>query len=150
MSLANASALAPAVRYGLGVAESVSARPVLLDADHRPGWLLADLNVDRELIAQFVDVRHDQDQIEVMPDGVDRLDQPFPSKIVLRAEAFIDHERLQARACAASQELAERDAQGEIDPEAFAATVRVVIARAKLVADHDVERIDHAVANLLG
>src|SRR2546428_8633577 len=91
---------------------------------------------------------HDQDLLEVRGYGVYRLDQPVAAGRVLGAEPLVDDQELELRAGPAREQLRERDADREVDPERLAARVHLVVARAELVRDLDVERLDHALARL--
>jgi hypothetical protein len=79
---------------------------------------LLDLDARREWVFQLVNVGDDQDQLEVVLDGVDRRHQPLAALGVLGAEAFVDDQRLQPGAGAARQQLGQGDADGELTRKA--------------------------------
>src|SRR5690606_15115367 len=69
---------------------------------------------------------------------------------VLGSEALVHDERADADAAALGEELSERDAEGEVDPEGLAAGERLVGPRhAALVGDLDVERLLRAAGFLV-
>lgn len=65
----------------------------LADADPAAGWRLVDHDMHGEAVAQVVDMRDDEDQVELVLNGVDRLDETGAAGFVLRAEALVDEQR---------------------------------------------------------
>src|SRR5438128_2385306 len=82
---------------------------------------------------QPVQVRDDEDLLEVVADAVDRFDEAIAAFGVLRAEAFVDDEGLQSGARAAGQQLREGDTDGEVGAERLAAAEELVLAGAGAV-----------------
>jgi hypothetical protein len=76
-------------------------------------------------------------------DGFNDLDQALQTLAVLRAKALVNHQGAQARAGPTGQHLGQGDTQGEVDAESLAAGEELVVARAKGIADFDIERLSH-------
>src|SRR5579884_2022056 len=110
--------------------------------EHRALGGFPHLDPDREHLLHLGHVRDHEDLLEIFLDDLDRLDQPLQALGVLGAEALVDDERLNAGAGPARHQLGQRDPQGEVDSKCLPAAEQLVVARAPLVRDLDVQCLD--------
>src|SRR5581483_10702417 len=95
-----------------------------------------------EHLLHLRDVRDDEDLLEVVLDGLDRLDESFQALSILRAEALVYDEELDLRTGPPRHEFREADAQREVGAERLAAAEQFVVAGAQLVGELDVQRLN--------
>src|SRR5947208_10324171 len=107
------------------------------------GWLphgvgaasggLGDFDAHREAVPQILEVRDDEDLLELGLNGLDGFHDALAAFLVLRAEAFVDDQCLEAGTSPGSQQLRQGDANREVDAESLATRKQLVRARAELV-----------------
>src|SRR5581483_6804541 len=108
----------------------------------RAARIFRHLDTLREGVFQFLDVRNDEDFLEIVLDGVQDFDEPLPALAVLRAEAFVENQRLQLRAGAPRQQPRKGDTHREVDTERLAAAEEFVGPGSRVIRDLDVQRLD--------
>ena len=95
----------------------------------------------REAVAQLINMGDDKNEIKIILHHIDGLNQTPTPILILCAKALINEEGAKLGSGAAGQHLREGHTQRKIDAETFAAAVKIIGARAKLIRNIDVERL---------
>src|SRR5581483_5828584 len=85
------------------------------------------------------DVCDDQDFLKIRLNRFDRFHQALSARVILGAEAFIDYQCLEPGAGSSGQQAREGNANGKIYFEGFAAAEQLVVARAYLITNENIE-----------